>query len=47
VQTLNIDPLDVGVQTLGIPFFVNVPTDTTAIVIEVSGVEDDPFLMMT
>lgn len=42
VQILEIDPLDVGVRTLGISFFVDVPTDSSSIVIEVSGVEDDP-----
>jgi hypothetical protein len=42
VQILQIDPLDVGVRTLGVTFFVDVPTDSSSIVIQVSGVEDDP-----
>lgn len=41
VQTLQIDPLDVGIRTLGINFFVDVPTDSSSIVVAVSGVEDD------
>jgi hypothetical protein len=41
VQILEIDPLDVGVRTLGLTFFVDVPTDSTSITIAVSGVEDD------
>lgn len=41
VQILEIDPLDVGVRTLGITFFVDVPTDSSSIVVGVSGVEDD------
>jgi hypothetical protein len=41
VQILTINPLDVGVRTLGITFFADVPTDSSAIVIQVSGTEDD------
>ncbi len=42
VQVREIDPLDTGVTPLGINFFVDVPTDSSAIALEVSGVEDDP-----
>jgi len=34
--------LDTGVHNIGITYFVDVPTDTSTITIEVSGVEDDP-----
>lgn len=34
--------LDTGVHNIGITFFVDVPSDTSTITLEVSGVEDDP-----
>ncbi len=36
------EDLDRGVHNIGITFFVDVPTDTSTITLEVSGVEDDP-----
>lgn len=34
--------LDTGVHNIGITFFVDVPSDTSTITLNVSGVEDDP-----
>jgi hypothetical protein len=34
--------LDVGVTPIGVTFFVDVPADTSMIVLQVSAVEDDP-----
>jgi hypothetical protein len=43
VQILTLNSLDTGVRTLGVTFFADVPTDSSAIVIQVSGIEDDAF----
>lgn len=42
VKTWINEDLDTGVHSIGITFFVDVPTDTSTITLEVSGVEDDP-----
>lgn len=43
VQTYTNNNLDVGVTPIGLTFFADVPADTSAITIQVSGIEDDPF----
>jgi hypothetical protein len=43
VQTWQNAALDVGVTPIGLTFFADVPTDTSTIVVDVTGVEDDPF----
>ncbi len=42
VQTWVNPDLAVGTSPIGLTFFVDVPADTSTIVLEVSGVEDDP-----
>jgi hypothetical protein len=42
VEQWENEDMDEGVYNIGISFFVDVPTDTSTIVIEVSGIERDP-----
>jgi hypothetical protein len=42
-RTYTNNNLDVGITNIGIAFFIDVPTDTSTITLEVSGTEDDPF----
>lgn len=41
VQTFIDNDMDVGITPVGITFFVDVPADTSTIVLQVTGVEDD------
>jgi hypothetical protein len=43
VRTWVNNSLDVGISSIGLTFFVDVPSDTSTITLAVSGVEIDPF----